>query len=190
MNSEENKNKKNKMSSEHRCKEGIKKKARIEIVIKEEAKEVIKEEVEDKGEETDGEDVYDVCEGFPDSHYPTPPVIDNQIPDDLPRQTDQEPPPDAWSCTACGKSPCQFVQWQEELETIVSILHPEASNVSKRFHMYRHMSRKLHGPLAKGERKRLPECFEHGLRELYPSGVYRLSLANSTVGSVETTTAR
>jgi hypothetical protein len=65
---------------------------------------------------------------------------------------------------ACGKLPCQFVQWQEELETIVSIMHPEASNVTKRFHMYRHMSRKLHGPLAKGERKRLPECFENGLR--------------------------
>jgi hypothetical protein len=58
MKSEENKNKKNKMPSEHRCEEGIKKKARIKIVIKEEVKEVIKEEEEAKGEETDKEDVY------------------------------------------------------------------------------------------------------------------------------------
>jgi RNA polymerase subunit RPABC4/transcription elongation factor Spt4 len=176
MNSEENNKNKSKKSSEHRCKEeGIKKKPRIEIMIKEEVKEeAIKEEVEDKGDISDREDILDVCEGYPDSVYPTPLVIEDQIPDDHPLQVNQElPPEDEWYCQACGKPRCQFVQWQEELETIVSIMHPEASNVAKRFHMYRHMSHKLHGPLAKGERKRLPECFENGLRELYPSGKYK-----------------
>jgi hypothetical protein len=175
MNSEENNKNKNKMSSEHRCEEGIKKKARIKIVIKDEVKEkAIKEEVEDKGEISDREDILDVCEGFPDSVYPTPPVIEDQIPDDHPLQVNQEPPPeDEWYCRACGKLPCQFVHWQEELEIIVSIMPLKASNVAKCFHMYRHMLRKLHGPLAKGERKRLPECFENGLRELYPSGKYK-----------------
>jgi hypothetical protein len=83
MNSEENNKNKHKMSPEHRCKEGIKKKARVEIVIKVEVKEeAIKEEVEDKGEISDRKDILDVCEGYPDSVYPTPPVIDEVMPDD------------------------------------------------------------------------------------------------------------
>jgi hypothetical protein len=173
MNSEESSKNKHEMSSEDRGEDGgIKKKARVEIVIKKEVKEkAIKEEVE---EISDREDIIDFCEGYPDSCYPIPPVVDEVMPDDHVIQVDQEPPPeDEWYCETCGKSPCQFVQWQEELETCVCIMHPEASNVAKRFHMYRHMSRKLHGPLKKGERKRLPECFETGLRALYPSGKYK-----------------
>jgi hypothetical protein len=54
----------------------------------------------------------------------------------------------------------------------VDIMYPEVSNVAKRFHMYRHMSRQLHGPLRRGERKKLPECFENCLRPMLPSDRY------------------
>jgi hypothetical protein len=136
--------------------------------IKEEAKVVIKEEA--KEEESYEEDFYDECETFPDSEYPTPPVPEEQIPNDHPRQDDQEAPPeDVWFFTACGNSPCQFIQWQEELVRIVDIMHPEASNMMKRFHMYHHMTCQLHGPLRKGKRRQLHSCFEHGLRDLNPS---------------------
>jgi hypothetical protein len=103
------------------------------------------------------------------------PFLESQIPDDLPRQEDQdEPPPeDEWECPSCKMSPCLFIQAQEEVERVVSFMAPETSNVSKRFHLYRHWTMKLHGRLAKHDRRRLPECFELGLRELYPSGEYR-----------------
>jgi hypothetical protein len=116
-----------------------------------------------KEEETCKEDLYDECKGgCPDSEYPAPPVLEEQIPVDHPRQDDQEPPPeDVWLSPASGNSPCQFIQRQEELVCIMDIIHPEASNMSKRFHIYHHMTHQLHGPLRKGECRRLPSCFEH-----------------------------
>jgi hypothetical protein len=103
MNSEEKNKNKKKMSSEDQGEERKKKKPKINIVIKEEVKEkAIKEEVE---EISDREDIIDFCEGCPDSAYPTPPVIDEVMPDDHVIQVDQEPPPeDEWYCEACGKS--------------------------------------------------------------------------------------
>jgi hypothetical protein len=38
--------------------------------------------------------------------------------------------------------------------------------------MYRHMTRRLHGQLGKGNRRPLPKCFTQGLRELFPSDDY------------------
>jgi hypothetical protein len=64
------------------------------------------EEVEDKGEISDREDILDVCKGYPDSVYPTPPVIDEVMPDDHVIQVNQEPPPeDEWYCKAFGSCP-------------------------------------------------------------------------------------
>ena len=72
----------------------------------------------------------------------------------------------------CAKSPCVFLEWQEELERHVDIMYPEVSNKAKRYHMYRHMLRKLHGHMGKGKRKRLPSCILQGLRDLFPSEEY------------------
>jgi DNA-directed RNA polymerase subunit M/transcription elongation factor TFIIS len=117
---------------------------------------------------------WDQCEGaFPDSCYPTPPSLEEQEPDDLPRQENQEPPAeDEWHCPVCKNSPCLFLQYQDEVERQVDIMYPEVTNKQKRYHMYRHMSRRLHGHLGKGKRKPLPECFTRGLRELFPSEDY------------------
>jgi hypothetical protein len=51
-------------------------------------------------------------------------------------------------------------------------MYPKVSNVAKWFHMYHHMSQQLHGPLNKGERKKLLGCFETGLRAMFPSDWY------------------
>jgi hypothetical protein len=64
------------------------------------------------------------------------------------------------------------MQWQEELERIVDTIYPKVTNYEKRFHMYHHMPRQLHGLLGKGNCKPLPGCFEQGLRELFPSEEY------------------
>jgi hypothetical protein len=127
-----------KISSEHRC-DQLKNK-------EEETKEEVKQEEQDK------EELYDECEGsYPDLEYPPPAVLKEQVPDDLPCQEDQETLPDEWYFPLCGKSPCLFLQWEEELDQIVDFMYPKVSNVVKRFHMYRHMTHKLHGPLRKGD---------------------------------------
>jgi hypothetical protein len=83
------------------------------------------------------------------------------IPDNLPHAEDQEmPAEDDWFCPCCAHSPCSFLQWQEELEQIVDIMYPEVSNKQKCYHMYRHITRKLHGHLRKGNCKSLPGCFQ------------------------------
>ena len=150
------------MLSEHRLEPERDKEAKVEA--KEETKE----------EETEVEQPYDVCEGsFPDSHYPPPPILEEEMPDDLPQEENEETPTeDEWLCLLCGKSPCLFLQWQEELERVVDIMYPEVTNKAKRYHMYRHMSRQLHGPSGKHNRKPLPICFSNGLRDLFPSKDY------------------
>jgi hypothetical protein len=91
--------------------------------------------------------------------------FDDRAAADLP----QEPPVDPYYCRFCLNTPCIFLQHQEELERIMEEMHPHATNRTKRFHMYRRMSRELNGPLGKGVRKRLPHCFVQGFRDLYPS---------------------
>ena len=131
-----------------------------------------KEDVE--VEEEDQKSVpLDVCAGsFTDTQYPTPPFLDEQEPDDLPRPEEDLEPEDTithW-CPMCAKSPCVFLEWQEELERPVNIMYPEVSNKAKRYHMYLHMSAKLDGHMGKG--KCLPSCVSQGLRDLFPSEEY------------------
>jgi hypothetical protein len=144
-----------------------------------EAKEKAKEEISDSEEEkakkeAEEEPWDDEREGsFPHSVYPPPPVLEEEVRDDHPRQEDQEEPTeDEWYCPHCRKSPCLFLQWEEELDRHVDIMYPEVSNVAKWFHMYHHMSHQLHGPLRKGERKKLLGCFETGLRAMFPIDWY------------------
>ncbi len=97
----------------------------------------------------------------------------SQVPEDLPREENQEPPPeDEWDYAIGNNSPCLFVQYQDELERHVDIMYPAVTNKQKRYHMYRHMLQGLHGHLGKGKRKPLPGCFTQGLRELFPSEDY------------------
>jgi hypothetical protein len=114
-----------------------------------------------------GEDNEDTLNGSMDNYQeeePEEPEWDDQDPNDL----EQEPPVDPLYCGFCLATPCLFLQWEDELTTCVDILHSEASNKAKRFHMYRHMSRRLHGPMGPGRREPLPGCFVQGLRDLYP----------------------
>jgi hypothetical protein len=46
-------------------------------------------------------------------------------PDNPPCVEEQEPPEDGWFCPQCSESPCQFLQWQEELERIVDVMNPD-----------------------------------------------------------------
>jgi hypothetical protein len=127
--------------------------------------EVVQEEVEveeeEKVEEETGEEnslvVYH-------GEYQTPPVLDEEAPGDLPVQEEQDPPSDPeeeyWHCIVCLGRPCFFRQWQQEMERIVEILHSDTTNKSKRYHMYRHMSRHLHGPMGFRNRKRLPSSIQ------------------------------
>ena len=157
------------MSSEHRRQSG---QEEDEEDSKKEKKEDFKEERQEYKE--DSKEPWAKCAGaFPDSEYPTPPVLEEQVPEDLPKEENEEPPAeDEWHCPACMNSPCLFLQYQDELERHVDIMYPEVTNKQKRYHMYRHMSRRLHGHLGKGKRKPLPECFTRGLRELFPSEDY------------------
>jgi hypothetical protein len=47
------------------------------------------------------------------------------------------------------ESPCQVLQWQEELERIVDCMNPDKSNTQKRFELYGHVTRRHHGTLGK-----------------------------------------
>jgi hypothetical protein len=131
------------------------------------------EEEEGKVEEEQDEENSLVVYG---EYLSPPPVLEEQAPGDLPVQEEQDPPSDPeeeyWHCIVCLGRPCFFRQWQQEMERIVEILHPETSNKSKRYHMYRHMSRRLHGPMGFRNRKPLPSCFQQGMKELYPSDTY------------------
>jgi rubredoxin len=93
------------------------------------------------------------------SLLPELPNLEEQMPDNMPPMEDEELR-DEWYCPYCRSSPCDFHQWEEELERIVNIMYPEVTNNQKRFHMYHHMAHKLHGHLGKGKRKSLPLCFQ------------------------------
>jgi hypothetical protein len=123
--------------------------------VKVEGKMVIKHEGE-KAKEKGG--VEDKCE--------------EELPDNPPFVEEEEPPEDAWFCPNCSDSPCQFLQWQEELECCVSVITPDLTNKEKRFRLYCHVSRRRHGMLGKGNRRPLPSWIEQGMRDLYPSEKY------------------
>jgi hypothetical protein len=168
---------KNKMSSEHRrdsSPEPVERKMRKKGKAKEEENKKEEKKIVKREEKSLDEDIYDECRAFPDSEYPTPPVLEECCPDDHPKIENvwQDEPEDEWFCQTCKHSPCSFLQWQEELERIVDLLHPEATNKSKRYHMYKHIIRRLHGTLGKGNRKEVPVCFSQGLADLYPSEYY------------------
>jgi hypothetical protein len=96
-------------------------------------------------------------------------------PEDHPAAENQEQPvEDEWLCPSCENSPCEFLQAQEELERVVSIMAPETSEKSKRFHTYQFMSRRLHGQLGRNNRRALPPCCVQGIADLFPAedGVY------------------
>jgi hypothetical protein len=91
---------------------------------------------------------------------------EEELPDNPPDAEEDEPPEDGWFCPHCSESPCQFLQWQEELKRIVDCMNPDKSNKQKRFELYRHVTRRPHGTLGKGNRKPLPSCFEQSMRDL------------------------
>jgi hypothetical protein len=99
-------------------------------------------------------------------------TCEEELPDNPPCAEEEEPTEDGWFCPHCSESPCQFLQWQEELERIVDCMNPDKSNKQKRFELYGHVTRRRHGTLGKGNRKPLPSCFEQGMRDLYPSEKY------------------
>jgi rubredoxin len=101
---------------------------------------------------------------------------ESQEPEDLPpAENPAEPDEDDWLCPACGSSPCEFIQAQEEMERVVSIMAVDASQASKRFHTYRFMTCQLHGQLSSKQRIPLPPCCQQGIADLFPSedGNYR-----------------
>jgi hypothetical protein len=116
-----------------------------------------------KKEETKAEEVkVEAEEKCEDELADNPPSVEEE----------EEAPEDGWFCLECSESPCQFLQWQEELERIVDCMNPDASNKQKRFQLYQHVSRRRNGPMGKGNRRQLPSCFERGMRDLYPSEKY------------------
>ena len=122
-------------------------------------------ETKEEQEEEDMRKGIDKLEGsFAENDYPAAPEWDDRPAEDLP----QEPPVDLFYCAHCLKTPCVFLQYQDEMERVVEIMCPEETNKVKRYHMYRRMSRELHGPLGKGCCKPLPKCFVQGFRDLYP----------------------
>jgi hypothetical protein len=96
-------------------------------------------------------------------------TCEEELPANPPCAEGDEPTDDRWFCPQCLESPCQFLQWQEELERIVDCVNPDLSNKQRRYKLYRHVTRRRHGTLGKGNRKPLPLCFEQGMRDLYPS---------------------
>lgn len=95
---------------------------------------------------------------------------DSQEPVFHPMEENQsEPDEDEWLCPVCENSPCKFLQAQEEMEKVVSIMAPETTNKAKRFECYRFMSRWLHGLLGTGNRIPLPECCKQGIADLFPA---------------------
>jgi hypothetical protein len=97
---------------------------------------------------------------------------EEELPDNPPSVEHEEPPEDAWFCPKCSDSPCWFLQWQQEIEVCVSVMSPDLSNKQKRYQLYRHITRRRHGMLGKGNRRPLPSCIEEGMKDLYPSEKY------------------
>jgi hypothetical protein len=99
-------------------------------------------------------------------------TCEEELPDNPPCAEEDEPPEDGWFFPHCSESLCQFLQWQEELERIVDCMNPDLSNKQRRCELYRHVTRRRHGTLGKGNRKPLLSCFKQGMRDLYPSEKY------------------
>jgi hypothetical protein len=91
-----------------------------------------------------------------------------EAPNNQPCAEEEEHPEDGWFCPKCLESPCQFIQWHQELERIVDVMNPDLFNKQKRFQWYQHVSHCRNGPMGKGNRRQLPSCFE-GMRDLYLS---------------------
>jgi hypothetical protein len=99
-------------------------------------------------------------------------TCEEELPDNLPCAEEDEPTEDRCFCPQCSESPCQFLQWQEELERIVDCMNPDLSNKQRRYELYQHVARRRHGTLGKDNRKPFPSCFEQGMRDLYSSEKY------------------
>jgi Zn ribbon nucleic-acid-binding protein len=99
-------------------------------------------------------------------------TCEEEQPDNPPCAEEDEPTDDGWFCPQCSESPCQFLQWQEELERIVDCMNPDLSNKQRRYELYQHVARRRHGTLGKDNRKPFPSCFEQGMRDLYSSEKY------------------
>jgi hypothetical protein len=97
---------------------------------------------------------------------------EEEAPHNLPHAEEQEPPEDWWFCPHCSELPCQFLQWQEELERIVDITNPDLTNKEKRYQLYCHVSCPRNGPMGKGNCRPLLSCSQQGMRYLYPSKKY------------------
>jgi hypothetical protein len=74
---------------------------------------------------------------------------EEELPHNLPCVEEQEPPEYGWFCPQCSELPCQFVQWQEELERIVDLMNPDLANKQKMYQFYRHVSVAIIEPWAR-----------------------------------------
>lgn len=78
------------------------------------------------------------------------------------------------TCITCGYSPCSLITFTNELQQSITLVDTPAAGVDwnhkeKRFHLYKHFTKLVYGPLGKGERIPLPICVEKRVRERYPS---------------------
>jgi hypothetical protein len=62
-------------------------------------------------------------------------TCEEELPDNPLCAEEEEPPEDGWFCPHCSELPCQFLQWQEELERIFDCMNPDKSNKQKRFEL-------------------------------------------------------
>ncbi len=85
---------------------------------------------------------------------------EEEMPDSLPSVEEQEQPEDKWFFIHCLDSPCQFMQWPQEIKRAVHGMDPALTNKSKRYTLYRRMFHCHFGTLGKGNHRPLPLCFE------------------------------
>ena len=76
----------------------------------------------------------------------------------------------AVKCGMCKRTPCFTIARKKAITELgLEIEHDLHINKEIRYHMYRWVSRELHGFLGKGKRKILPMCVYSMVREMYPS---------------------
>jgi hypothetical protein len=63
-------------------------------------------------------------------------TCEEELPDNPPCAEEDKPPEDRWFCPQFLELPCQFLQWQQELEKIVDCMNPDLSNKQKRYELY------------------------------------------------------
>jgi hypothetical protein len=56
---------------------------------------------------------------------------EEEMPDSPPCVEEQDTPEDNWFCIHCSDSPCQFLQWQEEIKRVIDGMDPVLSNKSR-----------------------------------------------------------